>query len=83
MYYKQVQLKHVKKLRKKLYAIITKNIWLCTICHATMNALSFCYSVATYFVATVATTVVLIIVSIALVVYYERKHGNKKDKFIL
>lgn len=57
---------------------ITKNIWLCTICHATINALSFCYSVATYFVATVATTVVLIIVSITLVVYSERKHRNQK-----
>lgn len=57
---------------------ITKNIWLCIICHATINGLSFCYSVATYLGATVATTVVLIIVSIILVVYSNHKQGKQK-----
>lgn len=52
---------------------VTKNIWLCIICHATLNGLSFCYDVATYITETVVTTVVLIIVSIILVKCYEHR----------
>lgn len=53
---------------------ITKNIWICTICHATINALSFCYNIATYFALTVATTIILITVSIVLVTRCEQKN---------
>jgi len=60
---------------------ITQNIWLCTLCHATINAFSFCYEIATNLVATTLTTVVLIAVSIALVEHHNRKRISNTNEF--
>lgn len=51
---------------------ISKSIWLCIMCHASFNALSFYWPMAQDFSLTLETTVCLIVLSVIIVFLYDR-----------
>lgn len=59
---------------------ISKSIWLCIMCHASLNALSFYWPVAQDFSLTLVTTVCLVVLSVILVFLYDRARENKGNK---
>jgi len=59
---------------------ISKSIWLCIMCHASFNALSFYWPIVQDFSLTLATTVCLIVISVILVYLYDRTRENEDNK---